>query len=134
MLTNVGVISAHTLDDESEAIHRGKFVREGFLCTIPPEPPADLMVEPPVAKPGVSARQRLAEHSAMPACKACHQMMDPIGFGFEAYDGLGRFRTTDDNGKPIDDSGLLDMTKDVERSLQRADRAGQEAGRQRPGA
>ena len=40
-------------------------------------------------------------------------MMDPIGFGFEAYDGLGRFRTIDENGKPVDDSGLLDLTKDV---------------------
>jgi hypothetical protein len=39
--------------------------------------------------------------------------MDPIGFGFEAYDGLGRFRTTDPSGKPVDDSGSLDMTRDA---------------------
>jgi len=41
-------------------------------------------------------------------------MMDPIGFGFEAYDGLGRFRTTDPSGKPIDDNGTLAMTRDVD--------------------
>ena len=113
VLTSVGVIAAHTLVDESEAIHRGKFIRENFLCTIPPEPPADLMVEPPTPKPGVSTRERLAEHSVMPACKVCHQMMDPIGFGFEAYDGIGRYRTTDPSGKAVDDSGVLDMTKDA---------------------
>jgi hypothetical protein len=39
-------------------------------------------------------------------------MMDPIGFGFEAYDSVGRFRTTDPSGKPVDDSGVLDMVKD----------------------
>jgi hypothetical protein len=75
------------------------------------------MVEPPVAKPGVSARQRLAEHASMPACKGCHQLMDPIGFGFEAYDGIGRFRTTDPNGKPVDDTGVLDGVKDIPGSV-----------------
>jgi hypothetical protein len=113
LLTRASVITAHTFADESEPIHRGKFVRQNLLCTIPPEPPADLMVEPPVAKPGQSARQRLADHATMPACKGCHQLMDPIGFGFEAYDGIGRFRTTDANGKPIDDTGALDGVKDI---------------------
>jgi hypothetical protein len=112
LLTNAAIIASHTFADESAPIHRGKFVREGFLCTIPPEPPADLMVEPPVAKPGQSTRQRLAEHASMPACRGCHVLMDPIGLSFEAYDGLGRFRTTDQNGKPVDDSGVLDNVKD----------------------
>ena len=47
LLTNVGVLTAHTFSDEAAAIHRGKFVRERLLCTTPPDPPADLMVEPP---------------------------------------------------------------------------------------
>jgi hypothetical protein len=112
LLTNVGIIAAHTYADESGPIHRGKFIRENFLCTTPPDPPADLMVEPPVPKPGVSTRQRLMDHSAMPACHVCHAMMDPIGFGFESYDGIGRYRATDASGKAIDDSGTLDMLRD----------------------
>jgi hypothetical protein len=39
--------------------------------------------------------------------------MDPIGFGFEAYDGLGRFRTSE-GGKPVDDRGVLGMTRDID--------------------
>jgi hypothetical protein len=113
IVTDVGLITAHTFVDESSAIHRGKFVREALLCVTPPDPPADLMVMPPEPKPGVSNRERLVEHSTTPSCKACHVMMDPIGFGFEAYDGLGRFRTVDANGKPFDDSGELTMTKDA---------------------
>ena len=70
LLTNVGLLTAHTFADESEPIHRGKFVRERLLCTIPPEPPADLMVEPPMPQPGVSTRERLAEHSADPGLPA----------------------------------------------------------------
>jgi hypothetical protein len=114
ILTNVGLLSAHTFADESEPIHRGKFVRERLLCTTPPDPPANLMVMPPVPAPGVSTRERLAQHSAVPACQGCHQLMDPIGFGFEGYDAIGRFRTTDSNGRPVDDSGVLGMTKDID--------------------
>jgi hypothetical protein len=113
ILTNAGVIAAHTFADESEPIHRGKFVRERLLCTTPPDPPADLMVTPPMPEPGLSIRERLQEHSSLPACRACHEMMDPIGFGFEAYDGLGRFRTSE-GGKPVDDRGTLGMTQDID--------------------
>jgi hypothetical protein len=68
------------------------------------------MVAPPEPEPGVSTRQRLKEHAESAACSGCHKMMDPIGFGFEAYDGLGQFRDTDPNGQPVDDSGLLEGT------------------------
>jgi hypothetical protein len=113
IVTDVGLITSHTFADTSSAIHRGKFVREVLLCNTPPDPPADLMVMPPDPKPGVSNRERLAMHSTAPSCAACHALMDPIGFAYEAYDGLGRFRTADANGKPFDDSGELTLTKDA---------------------
>jgi hypothetical protein len=123
ILTMSGIIAAHTFADESEPIHRGKFVRERLLCTVPPDPPADLMVQPPMPKPGLSIRERLAEHSNLPACQACHQLMDPIGLGFEAYDGLGRFRTSE-GGKAVDDRGVLSMT-DVDGPFEGAIELGQ---------
>jgi hypothetical protein len=119
ILTNAGLIAAHTFADESEPIHRGKFVRERLLCTTPPDPPADLMVTPPMPTPGLSIRERLQQHSSVPACQACHVLMDPIGFGFEAYDGLGRFRTSE-GGKPVDDRGTLGMTRDIDGPFQGA--------------
>jgi hypothetical protein len=114
ILTNAGLLSAHTFADESEPIHRGKFIRERLLCMTPPDPPAGLMVMPPTPAPGVSTRQRLIEHSAIPSCQSCHQLMDPIGFAFEAYDGIGRFRTRDGNGRPVDDNAQLMMTMDID--------------------
>jgi hypothetical protein len=53
-----------------------------------------------------SLRERLEIHRSNPACSSCHQRMDPIGFGLENYDVLGRWRT-DDAGKPIDARGVL---------------------------
>ena len=48
----------------------------------------------------------MAEHRANPACAGCHRLMDPVGFTFENYDAVGRWRTAED-GKPIDASGGL---------------------------
>jgi hypothetical protein len=109
LLTNVGILTAHTFADSSAPIHRGKFVRERLLCTDPPNPPADLMVEPPTPRPGVSTRERLKEHTDTPACSGCHTFMDPIGFAFGHFDGLGRWRDQD-QGQAIDDAGSLAAT------------------------
>jgi hypothetical protein len=54
----------------------------------------------------VSMRQQLEEHRKNPACAACHNHMDPLGFGLENYDAIGRWRTIDGNF-PIDASGVL---------------------------
>src|SRR5260221_195038 len=56
-------------------------------------------------------RQRLEAHRANPVCANCHRLMDPIGFALENFDGIGRYRTSED-GVPIDASGMLaDGTK-----------------------
>ncbi len=84
---------------------RGNFVRERLLCeSVPPPPPS--VVTTIVIAPGQTRREAWAEHEADPACAACHQLLDPIGFGFENFDELGRFRSTD-NGLAVDASGMI---------------------------
>jgi hypothetical protein len=68
--------------------------------------PAPLAVPSPGS---LTTRQRFTEHSQNPACAACHQLFDPIGFVLENYDGYGRWRT-EDNGQPIDAHGVLQGT------------------------
>jgi hypothetical protein len=51
-------------------------------------------------------RERLERHRANPACASCHDRIDPIGFGLENFDVLGRWRT-EDSGQPIDSRGAL---------------------------
>jgi len=69
-----------------------------------------------------SVRARLEEHRTAPACAGCHKIMDPIGFSLEYFDGIGRYRTRDEAGAPIDASGeLVDGTKvDSPASLRQA--------------
>jgi hypothetical protein len=71
-------------------------------------------VVPPLNEnPGkaMSMRDRMEEHRKSPACSGCHKLMDPIGLALENFDGIGRWRTTD-NGAIIDAaSQLADGTK-----------------------
>jgi hypothetical protein len=113
LLTDVGVLAAHTFADGSAPIHRGKFVRERLLCTTPPSPPANIDIVAPEVPANLTIRQALAQHRADPSCKTCHELMDPIGFGFSAYDGLGAWRTSE-AGKPVDSTGYFALSKDLD--------------------
>ncbi len=77
--------------EETSPTARGLFVREQFLCQHVPDPPPGVNTNlPPVtdAKPETN-RERLAAHVSNPVCSSCHNLIDPIGFGFEKFDAIG---------------------------------------------
>jgi hypothetical protein len=106
LLTQPALLALLAYPDQTSPIHRGIFVREKLLCQPLPPPPDDMMIEPPDPDPDATTRERFAQHSENDACAGCHQMIDPIGFGFERYDGVGRYRATE-NGRTVDASGEL---------------------------
>lgn len=106
LLTQGSLLSINAHSNQTSPVHRGKLVRETFLCEVLPAPPANVNITVPEPMPGSTARERFAQHSSDAACTGCHQMMDPLGFGFENYDGVGRWRDLE-SGKPIDSSGML---------------------------
>jgi len=62
--------------------------------------------EGPAAVLTGSLRQRMEQHRTKADCAGCHNRLDPIGFGFENYDAIGRYRTQED-GKDIDATGSI---------------------------
>jgi hypothetical protein len=112
LLTLPAIMAVTGKPEESSPIYRGRFVREALLCQQLPAPPADIPPAPDVS-PESSTRERANQHAADPACAGCHQLLDPIGFGFENYDTIGRYRTTD-GGKAVDASGNLINTRDID--------------------
>jgi hypothetical protein len=104
VLSQGGLLSLLGKANQTSPVHRGKFVREQLLCMDLPPPPANLMIKPPELSSTLTTRQRFTQHSIDPACTGCHHLMDPIGLGFEDFDGAGVFRASE-NGQPIDDSG-----------------------------
>ncbi|MDX2054416.1 MAG: DUF1592 domain-containing protein [Polyangiaceae bacterium] len=117
ILTQPGVLARHSKAFESFPIGRGKFVRIGLLCQVLPSPPQNLGVMPVPEDPNLTTRERFLAHSASPSCSGCHALIDPVGFGLENYDGIGKFRTME-NGKPVDASGNFTSTIDMDGPFQ----------------
>jgi hypothetical protein len=102
-------LQAHAVS--SSPTVRGVFVRERLLCQAIPTPPANLNTAiPEASKDAVTLKERLQVHMEDPSCAGCHAFIDPVGFGLEHFDGLGRYRILD-NGGLIDTRGEIDGTE-----------------------
>lgn len=109
VLTLGGVLATHSRPNASSPIHRGKLVRERILCQELPPPPPGLNVQPPPFDPSKSTRERYEAHATVEPCVSCHKLIDPIGFGFEHFDGIGRYRA-EENNQSIDVTGEIVST------------------------
>lgn len=94
---------------QTSPVLRGAWILETLLGTpVPPPPPDVPPLETAAAKKRkITMRQQLLEHRANPACSACHNLMDPIGFGLENFDWLGRWRDAEEGGQPLDTAGTM---------------------------
>ncbi|QGJ68534.1 Cytochrome c domain-containing protein [Planctomycetales bacterium 10988] len=92
----------------TSAVLRGAWVLETLLGIRVPSPPDDVpsLDERRKETRNMTMREKLEHHRKNPACAACHNLMDPIGFGLENYDAIGRWRTEADK-KPLDVSGVM---------------------------
>jgi hypothetical protein len=116
ILTHGAVMAATAKPNMTSPVFRGQYVRERVLCTPLPPPPPNIPVVPPSPDPNSSTREKFEEHDRNPACAGCHQLMDPIGYGFENFDAVGLWRT-EENGHPIDSSCQLAATQDADGSF-----------------
>jgi hypothetical protein len=111
ILTQASLLTLTTPGTRTDPVIRGKWMFTKILCGTVPDPPLDVPKLPePV--PGQSVRDRLAAHRADDACSGCHAMMDPLGFAFENFDGVGLWRDTD-QGAAIDASGEVPEGFDI---------------------
>jgi hypothetical protein len=115
LLTQPTVLARSSNGTTTRPTVRGTMVLRDLLCQ-PLEPPnAGVPLDPVLLDPGGTTRERLTAFTADSMCRSCHQFTDSIGFAFEHYDAVGRWRDTD-NGKPVDSSGQL-LVGDVQGPL-----------------
>jgi hypothetical protein len=104
LFTQPGFLAEHGSFDASSPIRRGLAIRERILCAPMPVPPPGADAKFPAPIPTATTRERFDRHRTDPTCASCHEMMDKLGYAYESYDGVGRFRTTE-NGVTVDNSG-----------------------------
>lgn len=108
ILTQGSVLTITSNPTRTSPVKRGKWILENILGAPPPPPPPDVpeLSESKEAVLSGSLRQRMEQHRETPICASCHARMDPIGFGFENFNGIGAWRDKDGDF-PVDAAGEL---------------------------
>lgn len=105
-----GILAMTSFPERTSAVKRGVWVLEQVLGEHVPPPPANVPAlekqdQKEIAK--LTLRQRTELHRTDAVCANCHKILDPIGFGLENFDAIGRWRDKDDSGGKIDAAGEL---------------------------
>lgn len=107
ILGQAAVLAKQSGASRTSPILRGNWLCETLLGERLPRPPKDVPVLPEEPPAGLSERALTEQHTRDPRCAGCHARFDPYGFSLEAYDAIGRLRSTDTAGKPIDTRARL---------------------------
>jgi hypothetical protein len=104
ILNQAAFLATYANAHESHPIFRGVALARRVACVGLDSPASfNLQVVPPEPDPTKTTRERFSVHPADSICAGCHDLIDPLGFAFEHFDGMGRYRD-EENGKPVDSS------------------------------
>lgn len=109
VIGHASILTVTSMPLRTSPVKRGKWILDNLLGTPPPPPPPDAGVLPADDKSseGLSFRKQLEIHRTKPSCAGCHEKIDPLGFGLENFDAIGRWRVKDANGQPVDSLATL---------------------------
>lgn len=112
MLTLSGFLTQRSNPDIESVVKRGVLVNDTILCgDTPPFPEDDetlmKIAAAGVALAGASEKEKADYRGATPPCNGCHLGIDPFGMALENYDLIGRYRTADAEGRPVDPTTIL---------------------------
>lgn len=108
ILTHGSILTLTSTPTRTSPVKRGKYLLENILGTPPPPAPGGVppLDEKKARSSNLTLRQQFAEHRSNASCAGCHAFLDPMGFAFENYDAIGRWRDQEKK-LPIDASGSL---------------------------
>jgi hypothetical protein len=107
LLTQASILARTSNASSSSPSNRGLLVLQQILCGQIASPP--LNETPPALSTTLTTRERYQQATGSAACAACHVHIDPVGFAFEHYDAVGRWRDSE-NGRPVDARGEIVQT------------------------
>ncbi len=115
LLTHGSVLSLTSDGTRHRPIHRGVWISEAIFGVTPTPPPPNVEPLEPAERnaPKTTIRRQIEAHATDKNCATCHKKLDPLGFAFENYDAIGRWRTAEvvSEGKgenpAVDASGVM---------------------------
>ncbi|WP_437516089.1 DUF1592 domain-containing protein [Sorangium sp. So ce1099] len=114
LLNQGAFLAVHAHATETAPVLRGVTVLRRVTCNDIPSPTElNINVVPPVPDPSKTTRERFSIHSTDEECRSCHNYIDPFGFSFEQFDGMGKLRDTD-NGHPVDSAVTVAMGAEID--------------------
>lgn len=105
-----GFLALSSFDRRTSPSKRGYWIATTILCIEPLSPPPgvpELDGEGDDDTSTLNVRERLARHREDPACAGCHELFDPYGLALEDYDAVGLYRSTYEDGTPVDTTTTL---------------------------
>ncbi|MDX2019682.1 MAG: DUF1592 domain-containing protein [Deltaproteobacteria bacterium] len=114
VLTQAGFLTVHDKPTRTSIVLRGVKVRTDVMCELIPAPPANVPLNLDKLSSGLTQKERLAMHRTDPSCSGCHNLIDPVGVVFEGYDAVGRPRTMEEAGKPVDTNSEITSSVDLD--------------------
>jgi hypothetical protein len=98
-------LTKNSQPQRTSPVKRGFWVVHKLLGEHIPAPPADVAVLPAKETDtnGKTIRELLALHVENESCARCHRRFDPVGLSMEGFDPIGKSRSKDLAGRPVDD-------------------------------
>ena len=110
LMTQAAFLVSGSNGERSSPVIRGTMILDKLLNSPPPPPPPNVPELGSKAKGPLSNREMVKMHQEQLVCASCHSKIDPIGFGLEHFDEIGRYRMTElvgDKQVPIVSGGKL---------------------------
>jgi mono/diheme cytochrome c family protein len=108
LLRHGSVLSVTSYATRTSPVLRGVLVLRNILGAPPPAPPPEVpALDESTMAANLPMRERLAAHRSNAVCASCHRTIDPVGFSFENYDAIGRWRDLEVEDQPVDASGAI---------------------------
>ena len=112
ILTQASLLTLTSDGVRHRPVHRGVLVSESIFGRTPPPPPPN--VEPleatPQNSPKATVRMQLAAHASNAICASCHSRIDPLGFAFDNFDAIGRWRDQEIVNSGLGENPTVDAT------------------------
>jgi hypothetical protein len=123
VLNHASILTLTSYPTRTSPVLRGKWILESVLGTPPPDPPANVpeLEADHASAEGLSIREQLAIHRDNASCASCHRVMDQLGFGFEDFDAVGRYRGDVDASGELPGGRRFNGGKELAETLRRSE-------------